>query len=532
MADAPCSPRPASASAGAFACAARCRAWASVPSSIASRCELELDGWVLNDAEGVLVEVQGEPHAAGGVRAPPGLRRSAARARRARRARDSRPLEATQRLHHRSRAAAGAAATPVTPDAATCPECLAELFDPADRRYRYPFTNCTHCGPRFTITQRVPVRPAGHDDGALRDVSGVRARIPRSARPALPCATQCLPRLRSPAHAAARRRRGAKPKPDVVAAALRLIERGELVGAEGPRRLPPGVRRAQRRSGREPARRQGARGKALRRDVRERRLASRRSRTSTTSARALLESRERPIVLLDKRPGCDAAFRAWHPAPRRSGAMLPVHAAAPPALLRSKRRAGGRRGSRASGAGAGHDERQSGRRAAGHRQRRGGAAALRHRRCLRRPRPRHLRALRRQRRASRARRSGLRAPRARLHAAGDPPAAHRSPGARDRRLAQEHGVRDARRRGFPVAAHRRSRQRRELRSARRSRAAPARDPRGRARRLRARPASGLLQHAVRGAASPRERGLPAIAVQHHHAHIAAVCAEHGSRPTR
>jgi hydrogenase maturation protein HypF len=44
----------------------------------------------------------------------------------------------------------------ISPDVATCSECRAELFDPADRRYRYPFTNCTNCGPRFTITRSVP----------------------------------------------------------------------------------------------------------------------------------------------------------------------------------------------------------------------------------------------------------------------------------------------------------------------------------------------------------------------------------------
>ncbi len=83
--------------------------------------------------------------------------------------REAPPLAVVERVQHASAPAARRRAAsrswparrrrpdaPVTPDTATCADCLAELFDPADRRYRYPFINCTNCGPRFTIVRGVP----------------------------------------------------------------------------------------------------------------------------------------------------------------------------------------------------------------------------------------------------------------------------------------------------------------------------------------------------------------------------------------
>lgn len=116
---------------------------------------LNLSGHVGNDTDGVFIEVQGPlgPVSAFEARlsseAPP-----LARVLRV----DSAPLCPIEEDGFRVVASRGGApvSTLVAPDVAVCDECLGELFDPADRRYRYPFINCTNCGPRFTITVRLP----------------------------------------------------------------------------------------------------------------------------------------------------------------------------------------------------------------------------------------------------------------------------------------------------------------------------------------------------------------------------------------
>ena len=117
--------------------------------------ELGLDGFVLNDAHGVLIEVEGSPEAVAGFltrlanEAPPLARVEHVHA-------DDRDPTGVVGFAIRESPRDGVPDAPVTPDSATCADCLAELLDPADRRFRYPFTNCTNCGPRFTIVRGVP----------------------------------------------------------------------------------------------------------------------------------------------------------------------------------------------------------------------------------------------------------------------------------------------------------------------------------------------------------------------------------------
>ncbi len=117
--------------------------------------ELDLSGWVVNSSQGVFIEVEGTSHK---------LRMFLLRVES-----EKPPRSFIQSLESayldpvgydtfeiRESDSTGETTAIVLPDIATCPDCLDEVFDPGDRRYRYPFTNCTNCGPRYSIIKGLP----------------------------------------------------------------------------------------------------------------------------------------------------------------------------------------------------------------------------------------------------------------------------------------------------------------------------------------------------------------------------------------
>ena len=138
-----------------------------------------LRGEVLNDPEGVLILAAGEAldafEVAIAAEAPLLARVDAV---------ESGPAEIAAAEGFSIAASRGTGAeTRVTPDAATCPDCLAEIRDPGDRRYGYAFANCTHCGPRFTILRELPYDRAQTTMAAFEMCADCRAEyeIPPTA---------------------------------------------------------------------------------------------------------------------------------------------------------------------------------------------------------------------------------------------------------------------------------------------------------------------------------------------------------------
>ena len=286
--------------------------------------DLGLAGWVRNDAGGVEILLEGDAEAVEGF-----TRRLAE---------ELPPLARLRELSWRDAPASGGhtdfvitesgggpAATMIGHDTAVCPDCLAELFDPRDRRWRYAFINCTHCGPRYTLTRGLPYDRARTSMAAFplcpacareyRDPADRRFHAEPTACPA------CGPRLwletLTPRSAPA-----AAPQSDPVADALARLQAGQIVAIKGlggfhlacDARNEAAVRRLRERKDRE-----------------EKPFAVMAANVASVARwaeigeaqRAVLQSPERPIVLLRKRPGADAALPGIAPGLAWLGVLLP-----------------------------------------------------------------------------------------------------------------------------------------------------------------------------------------------------------------
>jgi hydrogenase maturation protein HypF len=277
-----------------------------------------LSGLVGNDTAGVFIEVEGDPGELDWFLA-------ALQA-------DAPPLAVIDRVETAAIDPTGSAGflivesdpggerqTLISPDTATCEACLAELFDPGDRRFRHPFINCTNCGPRFSIIRDVPYdRPLTTMSGFAMCVDCRREYEDPGDRRfhAQPvCCPACGPTLRLID------RDGVPIVGDPVAAAVRLLTAGGVLAVKGVggyhlaalARSEPAVTALRSRKHREDkpfavmvADLEGARALGM---------------IGAAEARALTSPR-RPIVLLHRDPAAPVAG-AVAPGNRSLGVMLP-----------------------------------------------------------------------------------------------------------------------------------------------------------------------------------------------------------------
>ncbi|MFW6323502.1 MAG: carbamoyltransferase HypF [Desulfovibrionales bacterium] len=118
--------------------------------------QMDLTGWVKNSPQGVVLEIQGENEAV--TRFPQALAHALPPLARITSLEEENKEPDSEEKNFTIQTSTGGTGHDVliSPDVATCPDCTREILDPADRRYGYPFTNCTNCGPRYTITRSIP----------------------------------------------------------------------------------------------------------------------------------------------------------------------------------------------------------------------------------------------------------------------------------------------------------------------------------------------------------------------------------------
>jgi hydrogenase maturation protein HypF len=289
-------------------------------------------GWVRNDSEGVVLEVQGLP----GVleefivevrTGAPALARVESVVLIEQRYEER--LVKSFEIHVSERSAQ--ASTLVSPDSCVCEECLRELLDPADRRYRYPYINCTNCGPRYSIVRGVPYDRALTTMAAFpmcerceREYHDVRDRR-FHAQPT--ACWECGPRVALVVDGGPHPPRFAPGAPDPIEATAELLREGAIVAVKGlggyhlvvDAGNEEAVARLRRRKQRE------EKPFALMSPT----LEAVRGYASVGEHEAqLLSSPQRPIVLVRKRSGGTPIAAGIAPGNRSYGAMLaytPVH---------------------------------------------------------------------------------------------------------------------------------------------------------------------------------------------------------------
>ena len=284
--------------------------------SLATR--LGLAGHVGNDAVGVFIEVEGpSPQVSDFLvalerDAPPLAKIETVRT-------TARPPRGDDGFCIVASEPGGSRSTLVSADRATCADCLAELADPADRRFGYPFINCTNCGPRFTIVRDVPY------DRALTTMAGfglcaeceAEYRDPANRRfHAQPvCCRACGPRLRL-LDAAGTERDG-----DPIAAAAAMLAAGRIVGLKGLGGYHLAVDAGHESAAATLRSRKHREDKPFALMAADVEAAARLCAVDQASA-ALLTSGRRPIVLLPRRADAPVAASVA-PGGRQLGVMLP-----------------------------------------------------------------------------------------------------------------------------------------------------------------------------------------------------------------
>ncbi|MDD5336317.1 MAG: carbamoyltransferase HypF [Rhodoferax sp.] len=281
--------------------------------------ELQLSGWVRNDARGVEIFAQGSA-----VQMAALLERLRS---------DAPALARVDQVHSEDAATTGTCgfsivasvkgrlATAIGPDVAVCPDCLAELFDPTDRRWRHGFITCTHCGPRYTVTRTLPydrpqtsLAPFPLCPDCEREYT---TAADRRFHAETTCCPACGPQL------SLRDAQGHHFEGDPIAVTLDLLRGGAIVAIKGlggfhlacDARNAEAVARLRLRKNREekPFAVMSANVESLAPYAR-----------ISTAERGLLESRERPVVLLRTPTSCDAVLPGVAPGLLELGVMLPT----------------------------------------------------------------------------------------------------------------------------------------------------------------------------------------------------------------